>query len=96
MLARELNCPILALSQLNRSIEYRSDKTPMLSDLRESGAIEQDADIVAFLHADEQDAAYNPSERLLSMIVAKNRHGTTGKLHLVFRAEYSRFENHTG
>lgn len=96
MLARELNCPILALSQLNRSIEYRADKTPMLSDLRESGAIEQDADIVAFLHADEQDAAYNPRERLLSMIVAKNRHGTTGKLHLVFRAEYSRFENHTG
>lgn len=96
MLARELDCPILALSQLNRGIEYRADKTPMLSDLRESGAIEQDADIVAFLHADEQDAAYNPAERLLSMIIAKNRHGSTGKLHLVFRAEYSRFENYTG
>jgi len=96
VIAREFDCPVLALSQLNRSVEYRADKTPMLADLRESGAIEQDADIVAFLHRDETLHNEDQTRRLIDFIIGKNRHGATGKTTLTFRADISRFDNYTG
>jgi len=88
IMAKELGVPILALSQLNRSPEARKDKKPMLSDLRESGSIEQDADIVMFLYHDED----NPEEKgLIHCSVAKNRHGATGIVDFGWRGEYTRF-----
>jgi replicative DNA helicase len=93
-LAKELHVPIIAVSQLNRSVEKREDKTPQLSDLRESGAIEQDADIILFIHRDEM---YNPDptgrgKALLK--IGKNRAGPTGEVDLTFIREYTRFENY--
>lgn len=93
ILAKELNVPVVALSQLSRAPELRADKRPMLSDLRESGAIEQDADIVMFLY---RDAYYNPeSEKhnIAECIIAKHRNGEVGKVELVYRGEYVRFES---
>ncbi|MAT16035.1 MAG: replicative DNA helicase [Planctomyces sp.] len=93
-IAKELEVPVIALSQLNRGLELREDKRPRLADLRESGAIEQDADIVAFLH---RPAAYDPEDRPgeAEVIIAKNRSGPTGIVPLSWRAEYMRFENFT-
>ncbi len=93
-LAKELNVPIMAVSQLNRMLEQRSDKHPMLSDLRESGALEQDADIVAFIYRDE---VYNkepdsPKKGTAEIIVAKNRNGATGTALMYFLGQYTRFE----
>ncbi|MCD8019082.1 MAG: replicative DNA helicase [Clostridiales bacterium] len=93
VLARELNVPIIALSQLSRAVEARQDHRPMLSDLRESGAIEQDADVVMFLYRDEY---YNPDtekKNLAEVIVAKQRNGATGTIELVWLGQYTKFAN---
>ena len=93
-LARELEVPVLALSQLNRQLEKRDDKRPRLSDLRESGALEQDADVVAFIHrADAFRKADEVQDGRAEVIVAKHRNGPSGSAHLVFLKPYSRFEN---
>jgi replicative DNA helicase len=91
-LAKELKVPVIALAQLNRGVELREDKRPRLADLRESGAIEQDADMVMFLHRPD---AYNPEERPgeAELIVAKHRSGPTGIVRLTWRKEFMRFEN---
>ena len=92
-LARELNVPVVALSQLSRAVEQRTDHRPMLSDLRESGAIEQDADVVMFLYRDEY---YNPDsekKNLAEVIVAKQRNGATGSVELVWLGQYTKFAN---
>ena len=91
-LARELNVPVLALSQLNRAPETREDHRPRMSDLRESGAIEQDADVVMLLHRDEvYDPDRNPGEAVLHVV--KQRNGPTGVVNLVFLSKYMRFED---
>lgn len=94
-LAKELDIPVIALAQLNRGVELREDKRPRLADLRESGAIEQDADLVIFLHRPE---AYDPSDNpgLAEVLVAKNRSGPTGMVPLTWRKEFMRFESHSG
>jgi replicative DNA helicase len=93
ILARELDAPVMTLSQLNRQLEYRQDKRPMLADLRESGSIEQDADIVIFIYRDEY---YNPESEqrgMAEIIVAKHRNGPTGSSRLAFLEQYTKFAN---
>jgi len=94
LLARELSIPIIAVAQLSRSVESREDKRPIMSDLRESGSIEQDADIVTFLlREDYYRAAEEPKDNMVEVIFAKHRSGSTGSIKLGFRGENARFEN---
>jgi replicative DNA helicase len=94
-LGRELEVPVVALSQLNRAVENREDRRPRMADLRESGAIEQDADIVLLLHRPEY---YDPNDQpgIAELIIAKNRNGATGTVKMTFLKNFTRFENFSG
>lgn len=96
LLARDFNVPVIAISQLNRSVEQRHNKRPCMADLRQSGAIEQDADLILFIYRDEVYDENTPNKGIAEIIIAKHRNGSLGTVNLAFNSQYCRFDNFTG